>query len=1354
MTKKQSVIPLILLILLWANLNQALQSQNKFEMQSLDSIIELSLPKVAMNLTDTLTVDIDVTGLSTQEVYSAYFRLSFDPQVISIIDVTKGQLTEDWNSPIWNIVNNEIRISHYGLSSFSDNGTILKLSLIANGEEDELTDISFAAGALNEGQPSASFNDGRVYLGTPNPQILAITDTLFVESDDLNIDIQVLDPLDRELAIELDNLPLGANFQDNGDGLANFSWLTDYYSAGTYIMNLSATNEDNLSSSLVWTLQIENTPQAPQIDLAFENIILNEDQIYEAYTLLDYVSDGDLNQGDSLFVSLAEEDKIFLTYENGLISFTPQSNWFGVQNVNLIISDTYGFEVSQEISVQVQNINDETIQLQDLPLIEIDEDYQGYSIDLAEYFSDIDNVLSYSILDNQNIDYQVNNGILSLNPNLDWFGSESIILQVREEEVTDLDGQILSEQTSMNSTISTDLDVIVNSINDQPQISESFSEIQVLMNESKILESISNYFTDVDSDLTYSFSGNNYIAISHQDDSFIISPNQGWVGVERVTVTASDDFNESVAQVLVIRVQAGFLYTEDFDHNGSLPSGWNQTGGSWQAVNYFTDDYSMRVLNPRISRIQRLNSQTFDLSGIYEVELAFDQEIDVPVGVTAVLQYSLNGFTYYNIESFTNSVTGRYRVSLPQVDNNSNVKFRWQYTSNTLASNYWKIDNLQLSGIVGNYLPPASVSNLELVNVTSNQVSLQWSPIENNFFNQYEISIMNTPDLNDQIFLWNGSNDNLMYSQETSSTSIINLNTNQSYYFAIRSSDVSGNVSEWSEIISATPSQAPVITFITEEDYWFANSDPIISLMITDDLMIDASTIGYRFDENNNGIYDQDEDWISLDNYQNSPQIEIDIPLESVSDGLTYKVEVRCSDDQNFLYNYSGSLAQEGIEDDFIFNIDTQSPNRLESLITSQVTDTSVTLQWQAYSEVDFMAYQIYFSTNPELDIEDNLYSLESDPSLGISSTNSVLIPDLDADQRYWFSMVVVDKAGNKSELSNTVTNVIPEVEPIIYDILPNQEQVDYFFNNRQVDLSCKISDAYGVDSSTVQYRIDANGNGIYDLDELWINVFSENLRLPRDNQQLMNEEGDYVLEIMVQAEYLVDGEDLAFEFRAKDINGYGYTYSGSSSNQGISDDWSLNIDSIFPQEITTALVGLVTASTVQIGWTPSSDTNFLGYRIYYGNQSPIGSNDDYISWLDYPQLANLGSDLNIFDVTNLLAGSQYYLKIAAVDIAGNMTFSEELSLTTSSDAKPNRPENIQITFQNGDLILSWDSVTQDTNGNNIDDVIYDIYVSEVPEFELDGSNYYDSTYENQYIFYGIGNMLPKIFFKVQAYAD
>ncbi len=1354
MKYKRSVVPLILLILVWASLGQAIQSTNKIDSGILDPSVHVSLAKEAMSLNDTLSLALEISGLSGQEIYSTYFRIAFDPSVINIIDVVQGQVTDQWNQPVWNIINNEVRISHYGLTPFTDNGLMLNLLITSQGQEDSISELTFALAALNEGQPQAEFHDGRVYLGIPYPQISPVQDSLFIEGDNLNLTMQVQDPLDRDLTLSLANLPEQASFLDNGDGSANFNWQTDYYSAGSYSMTLIAENEDNLSSELDLNLFIANNPQAPQIDYPFEDLVWAEDQSLLAYSLLDYVSDGDLNQGDSLYVSLLAEEDISLTYENGQISFSALANWFGSKEINLIISDSYGYETNQNILVQVTNVNDEIQQEQSLPEIEIDEDYQEYSLNLNDYFFDVDNLLTYSISGNEHISCQIVDNILSLTPQEDWFGQENIVLRVEEDQVINLDGQIVNDQVSMNESLTLDLNIMVNPLNDGPVILNSFSEIQVLMNSSFILESISSYFADVDSELTYSFTGNHNISISYNDDSFEITPNPAWVGVQRVTVTASDEYNQSVSQVMLIRVQAGYQALEDFDHAGSLPLGWNASGGSWQAVNFFTDDYAMRVLNPRISRTQRLTSKSYDLSGIYELQLAFDQEYDLPFGVSAILQYSLNGFTYYNIESFTGSSTASYSVQLPQVANNADVRFRWQYTSSTLASNYWKIDNFQLTGIVGNYLPPAPVTNLNLINATSDNLSFQWTPIENNFFNQYEIAVMDGPDLTDQVFIWNGLNDGDLYIQETSSTSISNLNYNETYYFAIRSSDVSGNVSEWSEIIAATPTSKPNITFVTQEDYYFSTLNPVISLIVTDDVMVDATSLFYRFDADNNGIYDLEEDWQAISGYFNSSQLDIQLPLSVDNDGLNYKIEVKCYDSQNSLFAYSGSANEAGIEDDFTFNIDSQAPASIEDLTTTEVNSTSLSLEWTPYLADDFLSYEIYYSASPLITSEDYLFSSDSDPNLSINSTTSTTIAGLQENQRYWFAILVIDKAGNASELSNIATNVLPSQLPVFSDIQPAQIQPLPYLNSQEVNLSCKIIDAYGIDPSSVQYRIDANGNGLYDQDELWLDAFARESSLLRNRSGNMTPQGDYLLNVSVIANYLIDGTNLSFEFRAKDIDGFGYVYTGSNQIEGIEDDWILNIDSSYPQAISDLLLGLTTTSTVQIGWTPSGDDNFLGYRIYFSFQPGVNSESNYVSWDQYPQLGQVGSNLNIFDLVNLQANTQYYLRVAAVDIAGNMTFSDEITFTTSSDAKPRKPENLTLTWQEDSLILTWDPVIEDTNGNSIDDVIYDIFVSENPDFELDGSNYYDSTYDNQYIFENIGSVLPKIFFKIQAYCD
>lgn len=1353
MKTKKLVIPLILLIISWINTSQALQEVLLKEDYFNQGRVALVLPKLAMGINDTLTVPVDVRGLSNTEVYSLYLKIAIDTTIVQVEDVHTGSLTAAWSSPIWNVVNGVLRISHYGISPFTEAGNALNILFSARGQEGSSTELTFTLGALNEGSPQADLVDGRVFIGIPFPVISEIPVTTYAENDDISIPIMVFDPLDKALSLSVLNLPSQATFTDNGDGSGIITWESDYYSAGEYNMIISVINADNLTSQMELNLIVENIPQAPLFTRPFENITFNEDEGYEAFYLPDYIADSDLNQGDVLTVSLTEEDHISLSFTNNLISFSAESNWFGTETLTLIISDTYGYEISQQIEVVVENVNDELIQLQALPEIIIEEDYLAYTLNLNEYFLDIDNQLEYTIVGSENIDFSIIDSILSIQPHLNWSGTEIVSLVATEGSVINLQGEVIATETSTNLNLSNDLTLVVNPVNDAPTVINQLPEVKVLMNGSLLFTEVDNYFNDVDSELSYSFSVSNNVAIFHSDNSFQITPSPGWVGVERIIVTATDDYGLSVFQTLVVKVQAGFVANEDFNHSSALPTEWSATGGNWLTKQEAGVDWAVEANNPRLSRTQRLVSKSYDLSGIYDVEISFWHDLVKPSGVTAILQYSLNGFTYNNIEIFNQSILGYYSVALPQANNGQTVRFRWQYTSSTVANNYWTVDDFVINGVVGNYLPPAAVQDFSFTAVSPQDISFNWLPIENNFFNQYEISVMSEASITNQLFIWNATNDNLLFSQETQSTTISGLTTNENYYFAIRSSDVSGNVSAWSEIISAVPTSIPIITFLTANNAWFNTQSPIISLQIEDDFMIDASSLEYRVDQNNNNLYDEDEVWLAIENYSNNSQLEIELPLTFEADGMGYRVEVRCTDTQNAIYSYSGTNFESGITDDFSFNIDTLNPLLIEDLVTSGLTPNSVTLEWLTYNEDDFSHYEIYYANSYDLSLADNLYSIESDLNLNNSQTSTTTITGLEVGQRYWFAILTVDLAGNRGALSNIVTNVLASDLPLIYAVFP--EQTAAYANSRQIQLSCKLKDAYGLDNTSVQYRFDANGNGVYDANEEWLNAFSTN-RINRSgsNSGTLNETGDFVLEVQVTVNYLTDGEDLKFEFRAKDINGFGFVYSGSESNEGIADDWSVNIDSIFPTAISNILAGLITVSTAEIAWTSSQDANFVGYKLFFSEEAEITSADNSLSWLDYPALANPGTGQNIFVLPNLNPNTQYYLKVAAVDIAGNMTFSEEITFFTINDSKPKTPENLSISFQGSDLILTWDSVTEDINGNPLDDVFYEIYVSEYPEFDLDGSNYYDTAYENQFIFYGMGQALPMIFFKIQAISD
>ncbi|MFA7056868.1 MAG: putative Ig domain-containing protein, partial [Candidatus Cloacimonadales bacterium] len=423
MKTNKLVIPLILLIMSWISGSYALQEATLIQEYQTANRVKILLPKVAMEVDDTLAVPLEIVGLSSEEVYSIYLKIAIDTSAVQVEDVLSGALTEGWNTPIWNIVNGELRISHYGVSPFTGSGNPLNILFSAKGEEGSSTELIFILGALNEGFPTTEVVDGRLFIGVPNPVIEYLGDTQYQENDEINLQINATDPLDKALSLSVMNLPAQATFSDNGAGSGAIAWETDYYSAGVYDFVITATNADNLSSQLAVSLIIDNIPQSPQFINVLEDITFQEDETYTAYYLPDYVVDSDLTKGDTLSVSITDNVNLNLAYADGHITFSAPADWFGTKTVTIVISDTYGFEISQAVVVNVINVNDEPIMLAEFPNISIDEDYLDYTLDLEDYFADLDNQLHYSVHGNENINFFFEGSVLNIQPHQDWFGT-------------------------------------------------------------------------------------------------------------------------------------------------------------------------------------------------------------------------------------------------------------------------------------------------------------------------------------------------------------------------------------------------------------------------------------------------------------------------------------------------------------------------------------------------------------------------------------------------------------------------------------------------------------------------------------------------------------------------------------------------------------------------------------------------------------------------------------------------------------------------------------------------------------------------------------------------------------------
>ncbi|MBU1626599.1 hypothetical protein KKB18_04445, partial [bacterium] len=168
---------------------------------------------------------------------------------------------------------------------------------------------------------------------------------------------------------------------------------------------------------------------------------------------------------------------------------------------------------------------------------------------------------------------------------------------------------------------------------------------------------------------------------------------------------------------------------------------------------------------------------------------------------------------------------------------------------------------------------------------------------------------------------------------------------------------------------------------------------------------------------------------------------------------------------------------------------------------------------------------------------------------------------------------------------------------------------------SRTVIIGCVIRDETAVDASTIQYRIDINGDNDYnDLpDENWRTW--DKYFAPHPDEQ--------IIQCKAEVTFLVDKFGLHFEWRALDIFGEeknGWAYSGKYGYKGIMDDWVVNIDSTPPSFVSANALdtsnqglGIQTGDTVTIVFNGSTNA-FAINSMNIDSVLPLSSSH---SWLD-----------------------------------------------------------------------------------------------------------------------------------------
>ncbi|MBT3224185.1 MAG: fibronectin type III domain-containing protein, partial [Proteobacteria bacterium] len=130
-----------------------------------------------------------------------------------------------------------------------------------------------------------------------------------------------------------------------------------------------------------------------------------------------------------------------------------------------------------------------------------------------------------------------------------------------------------------------------------------------------------------------------------------------------------------------------------------------------------------------------------------------------------------------------------------------------------------------------------------------------------------------------------------------------------------------------------------------------------------------------------------------------------------------------------------------------------------------------------------------------------------------------------------------------------TGTGSYDDEPPVALNANPSQPMIGSW-NQLSGQVGCTFMDPAGVDASTVQIRVDANGDADYDDGgtENWSSI--EGLA---DSDSLV---------VQTEIAFTTDGDELHFEFRAKDLadSSPNYGYSGFLHQEGMQDDWAIRV--------------------------------------------------------------------------------------------------------------------------------------------------------------------------------------------------
>ncbi|RLC46640.1 MAG: hypothetical protein DRI23_12150, partial [Candidatus Cloacimonadota bacterium] len=201
---------------------------------------------------------------------------------------------------------------------------------------------------------------------------------------------------------------------------------------GVYSVKLTVSNGSSREShSLLRENYITVENNSPILIQALPDIVMQEDTTNNELDLSSYFSDPD---NDPLSFNVFGNENITVDISDGLVTFSPDENWNGVEEIVFTANDGFGGNCSDTLLVTVEPLGDPPSFI-NLPTEITFLGQTEYVMNFANYVSDPEqglSLLTLTITNNVNIDYSIEGLEVTFSVSTNWYGTETITVSVSD----------------------------------------------------------------------------------------------------------------------------------------------------------------------------------------------------------------------------------------------------------------------------------------------------------------------------------------------------------------------------------------------------------------------------------------------------------------------------------------------------------------------------------------------------------------------------------------------------------------------------------------------------------------------------------------------------------------------------------------------------------------------------------------------------------------------------------------------------------------------------------------------------------------------------------------------------------